>query len=250
MRTVRGVTVTALSTVLAFALMGVLGTQLSTIPAASAVVTPTWQTTAGYRPLADVSAVSCAPSATASSATCVAVGDDGGNVASVIVTQNGVDVVGLDSPSRCDDALYRLVPVVRRVLRRRRRRIMKSSNGGANWTMQDSSFPAQSISCFTIECTAVEGVQIVSTIDVPLGPLRHRRRDRLPLFCVMLDAITCAAVGLVGGAPAVIGTLNGNTWTTIGRPSVNFLRVFGVLYIDDLRGRGRCLGWRSNVVYD
>ncbi len=43
---------------------------------------------------------------------------------------------------------------------------MKSSNGGASWTIQDSSFPPQSISCFTIdECTAVGGSGIVETTD-------------------------------------------------------------------------------------
>ena len=43
---------------------------------------------------------------------------------------------------------------------------MKSSDGGATWTVQDPSFPAQSISCFTIdECTAVGGIRIVLTTD-------------------------------------------------------------------------------------
>lgn len=87
MRSVRAVIVTAVSTVAAVALVGVLGSQMSTLPAAA--VSPTWQASAGYGPLANVNAVSCAPSPTASSATCVAVGDDGGNVASIIVTQNG-----------------------------------------------------------------------------------------------------------------------------------------------------------------
>ena len=43
---------------------------------------------------------------------------------------------------------------------------MKSSDGGASWTVQDSTFPAESISCFTIdECTAVGGHGIVKTTD-------------------------------------------------------------------------------------
>ena len=69
-------TVMALSAVLAVALIGILGSQLASAPADA--VSPQWQTTAAFNPLANVSAVSCAPSATASSATCVAVGDDGG----------------------------------------------------------------------------------------------------------------------------------------------------------------------------
>ena len=73
MRGIRGVTVTALSALVTVALVGLLGSQVPTLPAAAAV-TPTWQTTAGYTPLANVSAVSCAPNATASTTTCVAVG--------------------------------------------------------------------------------------------------------------------------------------------------------------------------------
>ena len=42
-----------------------------------------------YSPLPNVSAVSCAPSSSAAASTCVAVGDDGGNFASIIVTSNG-----------------------------------------------------------------------------------------------------------------------------------------------------------------
>ena len=63
-------------------------------------------------------------------------------------------------------AVHCLVPVASRLLRRRRSGMMKSSNGGATWTIQDSSFPAESISCFTIdECTAVGGTGIVRTTD-------------------------------------------------------------------------------------
>ena len=57
--------------------------------------------------------------------------------------------------------------------------IMKSSDGGATWTVQDSTFPAQSISCFTIdECTAVGGLEIVKTTNgVQLGIRRLHRQD-------------------------------------------------------------------------
>ncbi|MGD0748244.1 MAG: hypothetical protein ABSB68_10590, partial [Acidimicrobiales bacterium] len=85
MGTVRGLAVIALSTVMALALTGVLASQIPSSPAAA--TTPSWQTTASYPPQVNVSAVSCAPnSASPSSATCVAVGDDGGHLASIIVT--------------------------------------------------------------------------------------------------------------------------------------------------------------------
>jgi hypothetical protein len=85
-RTLRGLTFIALSTVTALALTGVLGS-LQSSPVAAA--TPHWQTTASYPPLTNVRAVSCAPTATPGPATCVAVGDDGGHVASIIVTNDG-----------------------------------------------------------------------------------------------------------------------------------------------------------------
>ena len=119
MRGIRRVTVTALSSVVTVALMGLLGSQVPTSPAAAAI-TPTWQTTAGYTPLTNVSAVSCAPSTTASATTCVAVGDNGHNVASIIVTQNGgAHLVGLDSPIGRDVVVHRLVSIVGRLLCRR-----------------------------------------------------------------------------------------------------------------------------------
>ena len=174
-RTARGTSVTALSTVLAVALMGVLGSQISTMPAAAAAVTPTWQTTAAYRPLANVNAVSCAPSATASSATCVAVGDDGGNVASVIVTQDG-GTTWSDStlPAGVTTLSTVSCPSSAVCYAGGGAGIMKSSDGGASWTIQDSSFPPQSISCFTIdECTAVRRDRDCSTPrTVPTGTLK------------------------------------------------------------------------------
>ncbi|MGO8823821.1 MAG: hypothetical protein ACLQU9_01110, partial [Acidimicrobiales bacterium] len=88
MRTVRGLTVIALSTVTALALTGVLGSRIPSLPAGA--TTPHWQTTASFAPLVNVRAVSCAPNPpSASSATCVAVGDDGGHSASIIVTDDG-----------------------------------------------------------------------------------------------------------------------------------------------------------------
>ena len=163
--TVRSATVTVLSTVMSIALMGVFGNQISALPAAAAAVAPTWQATAGYRPLANVNAVSCAPSATASTATCVAVGDDGGNVASVIVTQNGGATWSDSTPPAGVTTLSAVsCPSSAVCYAGGGAGIMKSSDGGTSWTIQDSSFPPQSISCFTIdECTAVGGLGIVAT---------------------------------------------------------------------------------------
>ena len=163
MRTIRGFTVVALSTVLA--LTGILGTQALTLPAAAA--TPHWQTTASYPPLANVRAVSCAPSISPSSATCVAVGDDGGNVASVLVTNNGGTTWTDTTPPTGVMTLSTVsCPSATVCYAGGGSGIMKSTNGGSTWTLQDAAFPAESISCFTIdECTAVGGSWIVKTTD-------------------------------------------------------------------------------------
>ena len=140
----------------------VLGVQVSSLPATAA--TPNWQTTASFNPLANVNAVSCAPNTTASSTTCVAVGDDGGHVASVIVTQNdGATWSAATPPSGVTTLSTVSCPSAAVCYAGGGSGIMKSSNGGETWTVQDPSFPAQSISCFTIdECTAVGGIGIVA----------------------------------------------------------------------------------------
>src|ERR1700728_3039597 len=140
-RGIRGVTVTALSALVTVALVGLLGTQVPTLPAAAAV-TPTWQTTAGYTPLANVSAVSCAPNATASTTTCVAVGDNGGNVASIIVTQNGGTTWSDSTPPSSVTSLSTVsCPSSAVCYAGGDAGIMKSSDGGASWTIQASTFP-------------------------------------------------------------------------------------------------------------
>ncbi len=162
-RAVRGITVMAMSTILTVALIGIVDIELSTLPAAAVV--PQWQTTASFAPLANVSAVSCAPSASPSSATCVAVGDDGGQAPSIIVTENGGSIWSDSTPPSGVTALSTVsCPSASICYAGGGSGILKSSNGGTSWSIQDSSFPAQSISCFTIdECTAVGGIGIVST---------------------------------------------------------------------------------------
>ena len=161
MYTVRRITLVTLATATLVALFGVLGTQVSTLPAAAA--TPSWQSTATFTPLANVDAVSCAPGTT----TCVAVGDDGGHVASVIVTENdGGTWSDATPPSGVTTLSAVSCPSAAVCYAGGGSGIYKSSNGGETWMVQDSSFPAQSISCFDIdECTAVGGLGIDPTTD-------------------------------------------------------------------------------------
>ena len=165
MHRVRGLTGVVLSTVLALALTAVLGTQPSAPPAAAA--TPSWQATSTSPPMANVRAVSCAPSISPSSATCVAVGDDDGHVASIIVTNDGggtwsdtVPPAGVGSLSTVS------CPSSAVCYAGGGSGIIKSTDGGSSWSLEDASFPAESISCFTIdECTAVGGLGIDETTD-------------------------------------------------------------------------------------
>ena len=66
--------------------------------------------------------------------------------------------------------------------------IIKSSDGGSTWSVQDSTFPAESISCFTIdECTAVGGHQDFENhrwneLELPRRSLRHRRSIKRVMF--------------------------------------------------------------------
>src|SRR5215469_2850018 len=79
---VRRMVVASFSTVLTLGLLGVLTVQVQSDASAT---TPSWNTTAAYTPLPNVRAVSCAVSETV----CVAVGDDGGNYASILVSNDG-----------------------------------------------------------------------------------------------------------------------------------------------------------------
>ena len=213
MRTVRGLTVVALTTVLALALIGILGTGVLSPPAAA--TTPHWQTTASYQPLTNVRAVSCATSISPSSATCVAVGDDGGQVASIIVTNDGGSTWSRSSPPVGVSTLSTVsCPSASVCYAGGGSGIMKSPDGGATWSVQDSGFPTESISCFTIdECTAVGGSRIVKDNGrVRPGILRHR-----PLDCNSLGSVSCSnAITVRSGRgcefkPAIIGTQDGST---------------------------------------
>ena len=143
MRTIRLLVASTLSTSL-LALGAIAVGQVAPLPASA--TTPQWQMTASFAPLANVRAVSCAPSASLSTATCVAVGDDGaGHYASIIVTDNGgstwtdgtapAGVTALSTVS-CPSALVCYAGGGSGII--------KSSDGGSSWTVQDAAFPAHS----------------------------------------------------------------------------------------------------------
>ena len=164
-RMIRGGYVAAIATVMTLALTGILPVQVS--PSTAATVTPGWHTTASFRPVVNVRAVSCAPSTSPASATCVAVGDDGGHVASIIVTNNGGSTWADAAPPEGVTSLSAVsCPSATVCYAGGGSGIMKSTTGGSTWTVQDSTFPVQSVSCFTIiECTSVGGVEIEQTTD-------------------------------------------------------------------------------------
>jgi photosystem II stability/assembly factor-like uncharacterized protein len=151
----------ALSTVMTAGLFAGLASQTTELASAT---TPQWVTTASYSPLANVRAISCAPA----TSTCVAVGDDGGNFASIIVSNDGgttwtgasvpTGVTSLSTVS-CSSELTAVTCYAGSGSG-----ILKSTDGGSAWVVQDASIPAVSISCLTIDqCTAVTGVQIDQT---------------------------------------------------------------------------------------
>jgi len=228
MHRLKTITVTALSTVLVVALGVLVGSQVSSLRsgAGATTVVPTWQTSAGYTPLTNVSAVSCAPNSSPSSATCVAVGDDGGHVASAIVSQNGGATWSESTlPSGVTTLSAVSCPSSAICYAGGSSGIFKSSNGGASWTVQDSSFPAQSISCFTIdECTAVGGSEIAGTSN-GLSWLPQVAPSGLNSLGSVSCATssTCVAVGVGNSAASIVGTQDGDHWTTLDQPFVSSL---------------------------
>ena len=230
MRTVRSVAVAALATVMSLALTGIVASQLAPSPASGA--TPTWHTAASYPPLANVSAVSCAPLSTS----CVAVGDDGGHVASIIVTNNNGSTWSDASPPANVTSLSTVsCPSALVCYAAGGSGILKSSDGGSSWTVQPSTFPAQSISCFTIdECTAVGGLGIEKTSDGATWTSQTPPTGLNSLAsCVLSRCITCVAVGVLNSHPSIIGTQNGGSWSLLSQPLVNLLSAIscGTLYI-------------------
>src|ERR1700727_1744309 len=87
MRMPRVSSILALCAVTASLAIGVLGATPGGTPAGAS--SPQWQTTASFAPLINVRAVSCAPNSGSGPITCVAVGDNGHNVPSIITTHDG-----------------------------------------------------------------------------------------------------------------------------------------------------------------
>ncbi len=220
MPTVKGIVRAALSIVASLGLVGLLTTEGT--PAASATI-PSWKTTASYSPLPNVRAVSCAAGTT----TCVAVGDDGGHYASILVSNNGGSTWSAGTvPAGVTDLATVSCPSATICYAGGGSGILKSTNGGSVWTLVDASFPTQSISCFTTDqCTAVGGNQIVETTNgstwttqtAPAGTdslsrgllhkSDHMRRSRNRRRFI----------------PSIIGTENRQPWTILSTPSVNAL---------------------------
>ncbi len=217
MRAVRNVTFSVLPVLALFATSFVLLSPLISAPSAAATIS--WQTAASYPPLTNVRAVSCAPDPTPTTTTCVAVGDDGGSYASIIVTNNGGMTWTNGTPPRGVTSLAAVsCPSALICYAGGGAGIMKSIDGGSTWTISDSSFPPLSISCVTTsQCTAVGGTEIVGTttsgssweMQTPPANLNSLRS----VSCESLS--TCVAVGVVSAVPAVVGTTNGSTWTTL-----------------------------------
>ena len=225
---VRKVALVALSTLSVAFVAASVGVVAPSAEAGAAVTAPFWQTSETSPPLTNVAAVSCAPSSSPTAATCVAVGDDGSSYASAIVSQNGGTTWTSSAlPTGVTTLTAVSCPSSAICYAGGGSGILKSTNGGSTWAVQDAAFPAQSISCFTtIECTAVEGIKIAETSNGSSWTAQVPPTGTDGLFSVSCpNAITCAAVGDVGGLPAIIGTTNGGTWSTIGHPSVSYLAL-------------------------
>ncbi len=203
MPTVKGIVVTALSTVTTLGLVSLLAAVGT--PEAFAT-TPSWKTTASYAPLPNVRAVSCA----AGTATCVAVGDDGGNYASILVSNNGGSTWSAGTVPNGVTALSTVsCPSPTICYAGGGTGILKSTDGGS---------------------TVGQAIAVLShAVDLMLHDRSmHRRRrisnrwhDRwnhlesaitanwtgLPVKRLLLQTqVTCVAVGVVASNPAIIGT--------------------------------------------
>ncbi len=225
MRTVRGITVAALSAVTVLGFTGLLGIELQASPAGA--TTPQWKTTASFSPLANVSAVSCAPSSSAATSTCVAVGDDGGgHFASIIVTDNGGST-WTDAPPPAGVTTLSTVscPTASVCYAGGGDGIIKSSNGGTSWVRQDQGFPAESISCFTIdECTAVGGAGIQARPTGPHGALKFLRPTQaISQMCLVPTPSPALQLELISGKPSVVGATETTTWSVIDQPLLTSL---------------------------
>ncbi|HXZ62995.1 MAG TPA: hypothetical protein VEG62_09645, partial [Acidimicrobiales bacterium] len=207
-RTVRCSGASVLATA-ALVLAALLGTPFSPSPAGAA--TPQWETTATYTPLVNVRAVSCAPGST----TCVAVGDDGGHFASIIVSDDGgVTWTDATPPPGVTSLSTVSCPSAAICYAGGGSGILKSTDGGVTWAVQDSGFPAQSISCSAAAtCMAAGGTAVMSTSDgltwisdsTPVG-----LDSLVDISCV--TSVDCVGVGSLDSTPSILATQDGSKW--------------------------------------
>ena len=229
-----------------------LGSRALTLSAGAAAVAPTWQTTASYAPLANVSAVSCAPSASRK------FGDLRGRRRRR--WQRGLrhrdperrrDLVRFDSSSRRDHAFHRLVPVVSCLLRRRRcgnhevdataaragrfriRRFQPNRSPASRSTNARPSGDSRS-SRTTDGSTWNPQTRAIGT-ELSCRASRVRTQSRASRS----ESST--------SSPSIVGTQDGATWTTLDQPSVTSLTVVSCCWIDYVRCSRRRHGWWSNL---
>ena len=245
MRTVRDITVFVVATALSVAVIVLVGSRISSLPASG--VTPTWHTTASFRPLANVRAVSCAPIST----TCVAVGDDGGFVASVIVTNNDGSSWSNASPPPGVTSLSTVsCPSASVCYAGGGSGIMKSIDGGATLDGSRLVISGQSISCFTIPMNAQQLVvpPFSRRLMEQAGFARQLQPGLDSLSSISCpDVNTCLAVGVANSDPSIVGTQDGSTWTTFDQPAVSSLSSISCAKVTSCVASGIAARWRRYI---
>ena len=102
---------------------------------------------------------------------------------------------------------------------------MKSTNGGASWAIQDAAFPAESISCFTIESAPRSAdSQIVETTDGSHWNSKpHHGTELAWMVSHVPTAITCIAVGSLTTYAVDRRHSRWSSWTMLDQPPVTSL---------------------------
>ena len=204
--------VSAICAVLTLLAVGVFGVPLGNTPAGA--TSPQWQTTASFAPLANVRAVSCAPNSGSGPTTCVAVGDNGNNVPSIITSDDGGATWTNDTvPGSTLGFSSGVVPDQLRLLRWWQLlgfwKVKMVEQPGAS---QIPPFQTFGISCVSATvCTAVGGTStILKTTDGTSWSPQVSPTGLDSLASVSCTSSTvCVAVGVRNGLPAAVGTQDG-----------------------------------------
>ena len=225
MRTIRNFAVSVLCALMASLAVGAFSVPLGVTPAGA--TTSQWQTTASFPPLANLRAVSCAPSASTST-TCIAVGDDQNNVPSIVTSDDGgsnwtnakipTGVIGLSAVA---------CPTNSVCFAGGNPGILDSKDGGRTWSVDDSGFLTFGLSCISAtECTAVGGSStILKTTDGTTWSPQVPPSGLNSLASVSCTSSTvCVAVGVDAGSPAAVATQNGANWTVLSAISAHALK--------------------------